>query len=244
MDMRKGKIKNWKWWGIVLLVSIGAMFLVGSTTLHVLGILPYPRTLPFFHVYVVIALAYFFSTGILYGKKMELSVKLLSLGVIFFALIAFADLVRHVLCRNFDIEHSLLELTLIPLGTLVFVLMLVGSYLVYLFRMQEVRAEKDFLATMAYVDSLTGVRNKHAYFEVEKSFDEHLNSFKNRLLSKLEHKIKITNGRDKIKSKRKTFSTTSISLGNNFKAFNKAYDIFDFNSLTGNTTVFEFIRRS
>ena len=65
-----------------------------------------------------------------------------------------------------------------------------------------------------------------------------------RLLSKLKHKIKITNGRDKVKSKRKTFSTTSIFLGNNFKSFNKAYDIFDFNSLTGNTTVFEFIRRS
>ena len=79
--------------------------------------------------------------------------------------------------------------------------------------------------------------------DIEKNNDENIDN-NNRLLSKLKHKIKITNGRDKIKSKRKTFSTTSISLGNNFKAFNKAYDIFDFNSLTGNTMVFEFIRRS
>ena len=79
-------------------------------------------------------------------------------------------------------------------------------------------------------------------YEIKKYFSKNPENI--RLLSKLKHKIKITNGRDKIKSKRKMFSTTSIFLGNNFKAFNKAYDIFDFNSLPGNTTVFEFIRRS
>lgn len=160
MDMRKGKIKNWKWWGLVVYASIGALFLVVSTTLHALNILPYPGTLRFYHAYVVLGLLYCFMMGILYGKKMDLSLKLLSFGVVLFALIAFADLARHVLFQFFNVEHSLLELTLIPLGTLVFVLMLVGSYLVYLFRLQEVRAEKDLLATMAYADSLTGLFNR------------------------------------------------------------------------------------
>ena len=66
----------------------------------------------------------------------------------------------------------------------------------------------------------------------------------NRFLSKLKQEIKITKWGDKVKSKRKTFPTTLIFLVNNFKTFNKTYDIFDFNSLTGNSMVFEIIRRN
>ena len=106
-------------------------------------------------------------------------------------------------------------------------------------RKSKLSMEDMMLMTLEYW------RENRTYFHTGQSYGiSESSAYKNRLLSKLEHKIKITNGRDKIKSKRKTFSMTPISLGNNFKAFNKAYDIFDFNSLTGNTTVFEFIRRS
>ncbi|MCR4998262.1 MAG: GGDEF domain-containing protein [Lachnospiraceae bacterium] len=41
-------------------------------------------------------------------------------------------------------------------------------------REMQQREELERARKMAYVDSLTGVRNKHAYFEVEKSFDERI----------------------------------------------------------------------
>lgn len=160
IDMRRGNIKRWKWWGIVVVTSVGFLLLLTTTILHFTNLVLYPRTLMFFHAYVVLGLLYFLLTGILYGKKMDLSVKMISIGVLVFAVVAIADLLRHNVNNIISIEHSLLELTWIPFGSLLFVLMLVGSYMVYLFRLQEVRAEKDFLATMAYADSLTGLYNR------------------------------------------------------------------------------------
>lgn len=172
MDMRRGKIQNWKWRGILVVVIVGTLFLLVTTILHGAGVLPYPRTLSLFHAYVAIGFLYFLVTGILYGKKLDLSVKFLSFGAAFFGLVAVMDLLRHNVKQVLELDHSVMEMTLIPIGTLVFVLMLVASYLVYLFRLQEVRAEKDFLATVAYADSLTGLFNRAKCQQIFEALDK------------------------------------------------------------------------
>ena len=160
MNMRKGKITAWRWWGILVVVIIGAILLIVNSILHFTGVAPFPKTLPLFHFYVGAGMVYLVASGALYSSKMELSGKVLTLGVVFFAVVTAFDLVRYNLCLRYLVGHSLLEMTWLPFAALVFVMMLMASYLVYLFHILEDKAEKDVLSTMAYVDSLTGLFNR------------------------------------------------------------------------------------
>ena len=160
LKMRKGKISAWKWWGILVVVVIGVAVLLVNSILHFAGVAPFPKTLPFFHAYVALGMVYLIASGALYNSKMDLSGKILTLGVIAFAAFTAFDLARYNLCLRYSLENSLLEMTWLPVGALVFVMMLMASYLVYLFHILEDKAEKDVLSTMAYVDSLTGLFNR------------------------------------------------------------------------------------
>ena len=160
LNMRKGKISAWKWWGVFGFAVIGFVLLLLNTALHFTGVAPFPETLPLFHSYVGVGMVFLIATGSLYSSKMDLSGKILTLAVAFFACVAAFDLVRYNLCVRYSLENSLLEMTWLPFGALVFVLLLVASYMVYLFHVLEDKAEKDVLSTMAYVDSLTGLFNR------------------------------------------------------------------------------------
>lgn len=160
MDMRKGRISAWRWWGIFVVVIIGSVLLLVNSILHFTGVAPFPKTLMFFHVYVAAGMVYLIASGALYNSKMELSGKILTLGVVVFATITAFDLVRYNLCLRYSLENSLFEMTWLPLGAFAFVMLLMASYLVYLFHILEDKAEKDVLSTMAYVDSLTGLFNR------------------------------------------------------------------------------------
>ena len=108
---------------------------------------------------------------------MDVSGKILSRGVLFFVVMVVADLFRFNLTRYIATDNPLLESSWIPLGTLGFVLLLVQSYVVYLVYILEDRAEKGALATMAYLDALTGLYNRakcQQIFEIlDKSFGDY-----------------------------------------------------------------------
>ena len=159
-NMHKDNLNRAKNIGFIILVCYEVLFTLTTTVLHLEGIAFYPRTLLYYHVSVVVGFAFFIYAGVLYNKKMDISGKILTQGVVVFGLFALIDLVRYNLDRILPIESALLETTWIPLGTLFFVLLLVHSYLVYLFNILEDRAEKEVLATMAYVDALTGLYNR------------------------------------------------------------------------------------
>ena len=160
LNMRKGKISAWKWWGIFGFVVVGFVLLLVNVALHFTGVLAFPKTLPCFHIYVATGMIYLIFTGALYSSKMDRSGKILTLGVVIFASVAGFDLIRYNLCLTYSLENTPLEMTWLPLGALIFVVLLVASYLVYLFHILEDKAEKDVLSTMAYVDSLTGLFNR------------------------------------------------------------------------------------
>lgn len=160
LDMRKGKIASWKWWGTFAFVAVEVAFLLVTTFLHALNVVWYPFSLPFFHVFVAIAFSYLLFFGVLYNRKIDLSGKFLTMGVVVFGCVALLDLMRYHFCKYFLIDNPILDMTWIPFGTLLFVLCLVLSYIIYLFQLLESKAEKDVLSTMAYVDSLTGLFNR------------------------------------------------------------------------------------
>lgn len=159
------------------LVCYEIVYLLVASVLHFTGLFFYPKLLAFFHVVVFSGLAYFIFSGILYNRKMDESGKILSRGVLFFVVMVVADLFRFNLTRYIATDNPLLESSWIPLGTLGFVLLLVQSYVVYLVYILEDRAEKGALATMAYLDALTGLYNRakcQQIFEIlDKSFGDY-----------------------------------------------------------------------
>ena len=159
------------------LVIYEVVYLVAASALHFTGLLFYPQMLVFFHAIVFAGLVYFVCSGILYNKKMDESGKILSRGVLFFAVMVVADLFRYNFARYLAVDNPLLESSWIPVGTLGFVLSLVQSYVVYLVYILEDRAEKGALATMAYLDALTGLYNRAKFQQIfdilDKSFGDY-----------------------------------------------------------------------
>lgn len=160
LNMRQRSIGRKRALGIKILFAVDLVFLAVASLLHWLNIVHYTACLWIFHLYILASFAYLGSFVVELRKKSELSGKLLSWGVFFFVIIAVMDLVRYNVYRAFLYNVSFLSETWIPLGILVFVLFLLASYLVSLHKIITDKAEKDVLAAMVYVDSLTGLFNR------------------------------------------------------------------------------------
>ena len=109
LNMRKGKISAWKWWGIFGFVVVGFVLLLVNVALHFTGVLAFPKTLPCFHIYVATGMIYLIFTGALYSSKMDRSGKILTLGVVIFASVAGFDLIRYNLCLTYSLESTVAE---------------------------------------------------------------------------------------------------------------------------------------
>ncbi len=160
LTMRKSSLGKKKVLGLKILLSLDFLFLCVTSVLHWMNVVHYTESLWIFHLYVLLGFIYL---GLIFWdsrKKQDLSGKLLSWGALFFAIIALTDLVRYNVYRICLPSVSVLGETWIPLGILVFILFLLASYLVNLHRIIMDKAEKDVLAAMVYIDSLTGLFNR------------------------------------------------------------------------------------
>lgn len=160
LDMRKGSIGKKKTFGVICLMAFDAFFFLVATLLHVFDVAHYVEMLNIFHLYVLVGFVYLATFVVGYRRSADLSGRLISWGVVIFAVIAVLDLLRYNVYRSYLVQFKVLEDTWIPAGILIFVLFLLASYLVYLFKIISDKAEKDLLAAMVYVDSLTGLFNR------------------------------------------------------------------------------------
>ena len=159
-NMHKGHFTRFQNICFKVLIAYEITFTTATTFLHLNNIVFYPRSLVVFHASVVVGFALFLYAGTLYSKKMDFAGRILTQGVLIFGLTMLVDLVRFHLDRAITIDIPLLEVTWLPMGTLILVLLLVQSYIVHLFYILEDRAEKGVLATMAYIDALTKLYNR------------------------------------------------------------------------------------
>lgn len=160
LNMRKKAVSKWKAAGVYALMMFDLVFLVVTSILHFTNVVRYTESLWIFHIYIGISFIFlgFFTFG--NWKSTDLSNRLLSWGIAVFAFVAFADMLRYNIYRIYVLQRTVLEITWIPVGILLFVLLLLMSYLASLYKIIADKAEKDVLATMAYMDSLTGLLNR------------------------------------------------------------------------------------
>ena len=160
LHMRYKKISKKRWWGLVVVASLDALIFVVTTILNFTHILHYPQTLWIFHAYVVLCILYLFASEISNKNRLDTPTKILTAGVSTFSAFAILELVRYKLMLYFHLDNTILGITWLPLGTLTFVILLVISYIVYMYRLISAKAETDVLSIIAYKDSLTELYNR------------------------------------------------------------------------------------
>jgi diguanylate cyclase (GGDEF)-like protein len=125
-----------------------------------MDIVHFSRTLWVYHVYVGIGVVALLVCGAIYNRRMDLSGKILAVGCFVFVGFAMLELVRYKINQTEMFGHILSDNSLLPMGTFFFVLLLMVSFVVHLSRLQSHKAERDLLANIAYLDSLTGLFNR------------------------------------------------------------------------------------
>ena len=86
--------------------------------------------------------------------------KILTSGTVVFVLFGIADLFRYNVQNLFGLEKSFLDATCLPVGTLLFIVLLMVGYLVYMYGELMDKTEKEVLRQIAYRDALTGIYNR------------------------------------------------------------------------------------
>lgn len=174
LNMRRGKIKKWKWNFLCGLAIFSLLFFICTTFMQSLNILHYPATLPIFHITVLVTFSFLFIFRILYDFHVGMEEKVMTLGMSIFGLFAFLDVFRYNFQKYFSINSTWLEVTWLPIGILFFIILLIVSYFIYLYTVVMDKSEREFLRQMAFKDSLTGLYNRakcKRIFEVLNSSD-------------------------------------------------------------------------
>ena len=97
---------------------------------------------------------------VVYDRGSGMQEKVLASGVISFVLFAIADVFRYNIQNLFGVDNPLFEATYLPIGVLLFILLLMVGYLLYLYENMMDRTEKEVLRQIAYRDALTGIYNR------------------------------------------------------------------------------------
>ena len=131
-----------------------------STILHFTGIAHFPTTLAIFHFLGFATIIILAIAGHSKFSNMDRTERVLTVAIVVLCVFAGLDILRFNYSKYMWPENEMLTNSILPLGMLVFVVLLVGSYIFYIYDVVQDSAEDRALAQMAYTDSLTGLYNR------------------------------------------------------------------------------------
>lgn len=181
--MVRADIARWKKIALIVAMIMVLVFDIVSTILHFTGIDHYPGTLTTFHFLAFAAIIIAAVAGWKKFSEMNKAEKLLNIAILVLCAFAGADIVRFNFSKYVWPENEAVQNSFLPFGTLVFIVILVASYLWSLFEVIESNAEAAALAVMAYNDPLTGLYNRA---KAEKKFSKLIEEEKDYFLINLD----------------------------------------------------------
>ena len=163
---------DWREKLIKYLVIIISAFDVLAIVFHFTNVLRFPQALGGFHILGTIGIISLTVTGMVRIKSEKTSDKVVILAFVELALSALLDLVRLNVQKFFMPSNDLMvEVSFLPMGTILLVTMLTASYLFSLYEKVLSHAERDALTKLAYHDPLTGLYNRTKANERFKELD-------------------------------------------------------------------------
>ena len=160
IHMRYGQTSRRRLWGLFTIAGLDVIVVVVTSILNFTNTVHFPKTLWVFHAYAGLSLIYLLIAGITTKNRFDASTKILAAGVTTFGAFSLLELARFHFMTHFHLNNTVLAITILPIGTLAFVILLGLSYIVYMFYLLTEKTKKDMLSVIAYKDSLTGVFNR------------------------------------------------------------------------------------
>lgn len=158
-NMRKHE-RRWK--DVILKGALIALssFAAIATFLQCANIVHFPAMVVYFHIIGAICLLSVLIVCVSNVDRFSLADKILTVGLVVMCVSIAIDLVSFNIQKYVFPDNALLLNSVLPIGTLFFIVFMVISYLAYLYDMVMTRAEKDTLTKLAYRDALTGLYNR------------------------------------------------------------------------------------
>ena len=160
IHMRYGQTSRIRLWGLFTIAGLDVIVVVVTSILNFTNTVHFPKTLWVFHAYAGLSLIYLLIAGITTKNRFDASTKILAAGVTTFGAFSLLELARFHFMTHFHLNNTVLAITILPIGTLAFVILLGLSYIVYMFYLLTEKTKKDMLSVIAYKDSLTGIFNR------------------------------------------------------------------------------------
>lgn len=137
------------------------------TSIHICGGVHYIFWVPYIQI-VMILLILFIIYTLFRSFRYESKQKVLAYGMFFMGFVVLLELVRFNLYKYFNGIFSI-SISLMPIGTLIFVSSMIYSYCIKIIESYYDRAEQEVLEKLAYMDVLTNTYNRN---KCEKIMDE------------------------------------------------------------------------
>ncbi len=167
------KEKGWRELTLRISVIVLSAFDVFAVIMHFTNVIRFPQILLSFHLIGGICLAGTIVAGVFRIRKETPSDLVVMVAFCLVAIASFMDLIRLNFQRWFVPNVDVItEVSFLPMGAIMFVVMLTASYLFSLYETVLSHAERDALTRIAYHDPLTGIYNRAKANERFKEIDQ------------------------------------------------------------------------
>lgn len=152
--------------GVALLLFL---FAVVTTVLQITNLAHYPEFLGYFHVFGAISLLVVIISSVEKKRKVDRSAMAMYVGICFLILTVLWELLRFNIQKYILQENEWLNVSILPVGTMIFIICVLVGYIFHLYAFMVDSAEREWLTERAYKDELCGLANRTKCNEV---FDE------------------------------------------------------------------------
>lgn len=160
---RKMKLER-RMYGLLSICSI--LFFMLAELLQILNLVHLPALLLVFQGMLVAYIPFVLLTVIRHIKDESRTLRIISGGIIVLAVFSGSDLLRYNIRKYITEDFMKDTVSIMPVGSLLFITILIISYCVSLVDNMYIKAEHELLLKMAYSDELTSIHNRAKCEEV------------------------------------------------------------------------------
>ncbi|MCR4798335.1 MAG: GGDEF domain-containing protein [Lachnospiraceae bacterium] len=154
------------------LLLITLIFDLIAGILHFTNLWHYPQTVSIFHVIALADCAAMLFVGVRPLKEMKRTEKVFHVGLVGISIYGLWEVISYFVDTYVEKGSMVLEEFSFPLACMIFIMMMLLSYMAHLYEMVLSQAQEEALTKLAYNDSLTGLYNRARSEVVFKELDE------------------------------------------------------------------------
>ncbi len=151
---------RWKRGILKLLLVLVLAFALTTTVLHFSGTLYFPESITVFHILAVMSAVGMLLASVGFRRNGSPQDRVLNLALLEILIAGIADIIRFNVQKYLMPDREIMDASILPFGVLIFVLLLIISYLIGLYGSIIDATEKETLTRLAYQDTLTNLYNR------------------------------------------------------------------------------------